>query len=145
MKFKESIIIEMPAKKVFKFLSNYRSHKQFSSTYREAKQVTEGKMEEGVELFTKSFFLGRKIETNSTVIRFVPEKEIKFKSTSGPVPLEVQFLLDEEGEATRVTLNYQIEPGGFFQLGETFLRPRIGQELEATMRNLKMILEAKAS
>ena len=145
MNFNESITVQLPAKKVFKFLSNFRSHKQFGTTYKETKQISEGKMSEGSELFSKSIFLGRKIETNSKVIKFVPEKEIKYKSVSGPVSSEVQFLLDKEGDKTRVTMNYYIEPGGFFRLGETFLRPRIGQEIEATMRNLKSILDSKAS
>ena len=144
MKFEESVFIKSPIKSVFKFLSNYRSHKQFNAIYKETKHLSEGKMQKGSELFSKIFFLGRKIETNSEVTEFEPEKALRFESKNGPVPSDTRYELLSEGEGTRVKLSFDIEPGSYFRLGETFLKPRLGKELEDSMKSLKKILEAKA-
>lgn len=101
-------------------------------------------MRKGSELFSKIFFLGRKIETNSEVTEFEPEKALRFESKNGPVPSDTRYELMPEGEGTRVKLSFDIEPGSYFRLGETFLKPRLGKELEDSMKSLKKILEAKA-
>jgi len=144
MKFEESVFIKSPVKQVFKFLSNYRSHKQFNGLYKETKHISEGKMQKGSELFSKIFFLGRKIETNSEVTEFEPEKALRFISKNGPVPSDTRYELSPEGEGTRVNLQFDIEPGSYFRLGETFLKPRLGKEMEDSLQSLKKILEAKA-
>ena len=144
MKFEESVFIKSPIKQVFKFLSNYRSHKQFNGIYKETKHVSEGKMAVGSELFTKIFFLGRKIETSSEVVEFEPEKTLRFQSKSGPVPSNTKYEFQPKGEGTVVKLQFDIEPGSYFRLGETFLKPRLSKEVEDSMQSLKKILEAKA-
>jgi uncharacterized membrane protein len=145
MKITESVVIASPVQKVFKYLSNFRSHKKFAHTFKESKQVTKGKMEVGSKLFSKAIFLGKKIETNSVVTSFTPNEEIAYKSETGPIPSAVQYLFEKDGNSTRVTLHYDIEPGSFFRLGEQFLRPRIGAEVESSLQNLKKILEAEVA
>ena len=141
----KKVVINQTPKKVFKYLSNFNSHKKFSVHYKDSKLVSGKKMEEGSELFTKIIFLGRKIESTNEVVAFVPEKEIKYKSVSGPVPAEVQFLLNEKEGATELTFNYDIEPGSFFNMEEMFLRPRFEDIVTNSMKNLKKILDAMAA
>ncbi len=145
MNINEKVVINKPVKKVFKYLSNFNSHKKFSEHFKDSKLLSKGKMEVGAELFTKVIFLGRKIESTSQVVRYVPGKEITYKSVSGPVPAEVQFLLEEKGDATEVIFNYDIEPGSFFNMEEIFLKPRFETIVSNSMRNLKRILEAMAA
>lgn len=145
MNFKETVVINKPIKKVFKYLSNFNSHKKFSEHFKDTKNLSKGKMQEGSELFTKVIFLGRKIESTNEVVTYVPQKEIKYKSVSGPVPAEVQFLLEEKGDATEVIFNYDIEPGSFFNMEEVFLKPRFESIVSNSLRNLKRILEAMAA
>jgi uncharacterized membrane protein len=145
MKFEEKILINRTPKKVFKYLSNFNSHKKFSEHFKDSKNLSGKKMEEGSELFTKIIFLGRKIESTNQVVAFVPEKEIKYKSVSGPVPAEAHFLLEDKGDSTVVTFHYDIEPGSFFNMEEMFLKPRFESIVSNSMRNLKKILENMAA
>ena len=145
MNFEESVFIKSPIKLVFKFLSNFRSHKQFHNLYKDTKQVSDGKMRVGTKVFSKIFFLGRKIETDSEITEFVPEQVIRIKSLSGPVPSDIVYKLEPKENGTEVTMQYQVDPGSFFRMGETFLRPRLGEEMTNSMQNLKKIIEAKAA
>ena len=145
MKFEESVFIKYPVDLVFRFLSNFRSHKQFNNHYKDSKQLSDGKMQVGSKLFHKEFFLGRKIESEGEVTEFVPGKLIRIKTLTGPIPSEMRYQLEPQEEGTVVTLEYDVEPGSFFRMGETFLRPRIGEKVTSSMQNLKKILEAKAS
>ncbi|MEO1215588.1 MAG: hypothetical protein AAFY45_18790, partial [Bacteroidota bacterium] len=73
-----------------------------------------------------------------------PEKTLRFQSKSGPVPSDTKYEFQPEGEGTVVKLQFDIEPGSYFRLGETFLKPRLSKEVEDSMQSLKKILEAKA-
>ena len=132
MDIKDKVLIKKPVKKVFKYLSNFNSHKKFTALYKDSKVLSKKKkMEEGTELFTKTILLGRKIESTNQVVTFVPEKEIKNKSVSGPVPSEVHILLHPK-------------PGSFFNMEEIFLKPRFVDLVANSMQTLKKILEAAA-
>lgn len=141
MKIEETVVIQSPVSKVFHFLSNFRSHKKFFTTYKDARQISKGKIGEGTELFSKVIFLGRKIETSSKVTQFVPEKQIAYESVSGPVPQQMEYRLDGNEEATTVTLHFEIQPGSFFNLDEIFLRPRFTNVVNQSLSNLKNLLE----
>ncbi|MEO0471028.1 MAG: SRPBCC family protein [Bacteroidota bacterium] len=145
MDVKEKIVINFPLPKVFKYLSNFNSHKKFTELYKDSKQITKGNMQKGTELFTKVIFLGKKIESNNEVVSFVPDKEITFESKDGPVPVKVKYELVQKGEKTEVTTSFSIQPGGFFNLEEMFLRPRFASAISNSLQNLKKILEAKAA
>ena len=142
MKIEETILISSPASKVFHFLSNFRSHKKFFEIFTDSKQVTKGKLGEGTELFSKQVFLGRKIETSSKVTNFVPDKRFTYESVSGPIPTSMDFVLESQGDkATRLTVQYELEPGSFFNLDEIFLRPRVASVVSRSLNNLKSLLE----
>ena len=146
MKFEESIIIDHPVGKVFKYVSNYRSHKKFTRTLKDSKQLTKGAVRVGTELYAKVVFLGRSLETNSEVVAYEPNRQFAFKSKNGPIPTAFDYHFEEMGEdRTEVKLVHNIEPGSFYRLGETFLRPRIGEELAVSMKQLKKVLEAKSA
>lgn len=145
MKIEETIVIQSPISKVFGFLSNYRSHKKFFANYKDARQLSKGKIGEGTELFSKIIFLGRKIETNSKVTQFVPEKQIALESVSGPIPQNLEYRLDGNDEATTVTLHYEVQPGSFFNMDEIFLRPRFTDVVNESLNNLKKLLEVKSA
>ncbi|MEM7367318.1 MAG: SRPBCC family protein [Bacteroidota bacterium] len=145
MKIEETIVIQSPISKVFGFLSNYRSHKKFFANYKDARQLSKGKLGEGTELFSKVIFLGRKIETNSKVTQFVPEKQIALESVSGPIPQNMEYRLDGNDEATTVTLHYEVQPGSFFNMDEVFLRPRFTDVVNKSLGNLKKLLEVKSA
>ncbi|MEL6671569.1 MAG: SRPBCC family protein [Bacteroidota bacterium] len=141
MKFEESVFIQSPTAKVFKFLSNFRSHKKIVASVQETKLTSDGKMGLGAKLFHKSFFLGRKIETDSEVTAYVPEKEIKIESLNGPIPIQTRYLLEPKEEGTVVTMEYQVEPGSFFRMTESFLKPRYQEVVTDTLKTLKKLLE----
>lgn len=146
MDIKDKVLIKKPVKKVFKYLSNFNSHKKFTKLYKDSKVLSKNKkMEEGTELFTKTILLGRKIESTNQVVTFVPEKEIKYKTVTGPVPSAVHILLHpQDEESTEVEFLYQFEPGSFFNMEEVFLKPRFVDLVANSMAQLKKILEAAA-
>ncbi|WNJ16203.1 SRPBCC family protein [Pontibacter sp. G13] len=141
MKFQERILIDKPVTRVFKFLSNVRSHKKFSPTIKETKLISDGSLQEGSEVFVRSFFLGRKIESNNKVTSYVPEKRIVFTSVDAPFPSEISYSLESKGEGTEVTMVYELTPGRYFNLPEMFLKPRLGEVVNSSLSNLKQTLE----
>jgi uncharacterized membrane protein len=85
--------------------------------------------------------LGRRVEVESRVTEFDPEKLIGFKSTSGPFPLEGRFEFEPAGAGTKVTYSLRGEPGGFFKLAEPLVKRSVQRQWETNLANLKDMLE----
>ncbi len=144
MTFDETIVIRTPATEVFKTLSNFRNFKKFVSSYQDGTYEGKGPLEQGSEITSTLFFLGRKVTATSVVTEVEADKTLAYESKTSPVPTKVKFTLERvSDQSTRVHLHYEVIPGSFFHLEESFLRPRYSREVSVTLRGLKSLVESK--
>jgi hypothetical protein len=64
------------------------------------------------------------------------------KTISGPIPYIGTYRFTDLGGRTRFTLTAEAEPSRFFRLAHAVLDRRINREIEASLANLKDLMQA---
>jgi hypothetical protein len=66
------------------------------------------------------------------------------KSTSGPIPTEVDIIVESVDGGTKFTISAKAETGGFFKLAEPLVARMLDRQWDTNAGNLKDLLEAQA-
>ena len=143
-KLEISTVINRPVEEVFAFLSNYENLPKWSSSSSEVKITSEGPIGVGTTYRTVVKFLGQRIEGETEVTEYEPNRSCAHKAKSGPFPVENRVTFERVEGGTRVTLTTVAEPGGFFKLAEPLLVSIVKRQFEADLANLKELMEAHA-
>lgn len=144
-KLEISTVINRPVEEVFAFLSNPENYPKWISSSSEVKIISEGPIGVGTTFRPVVKFLGRRIEGESEVTEYEPNRRYATKSKSGPVPVEWRVTFERVEGGTRVSMSGEVEPGGFFKIAEPLLVSMVKRQFEADLANLKDLMEAHAS
>ena len=140
-----NVVIKRPVEEVFAFATNPENDPQWSTGILESKQTSEGPMGVGTTLEGLSHFVGRRIEWTSKVTEYERNRKIGYKvSLPPPISLEQSMIFEPVEAGTRVTVIAEGETGGFFRLAQPIVVRMYERQMEASLANLKDILEAEA-
>jgi hypothetical protein len=84
------------------------------------------------------------MERESVYTEYEPNRRITQKSTSGPVPFEVQFIYEPTAGGTRVIVIAEAQPSGLFKLAGPLLMRIRERQFAKDLANLKAMMEAHA-
>jgi len=140
-RFKSSIFINRPQQEVFDFVSNPANDTQWSSVAESREWTSEGPVGVGSTLRSAARFLGRKIESILEITIWDPPHQYAQKLVSGPFPFEFAAKLEPKENGTQLTINGEIEPGGFFKLAEGLIAKQAQKQLDTDFDALKLLLE----
>lgn len=143
-KFDVSTTIKRPVEDVFAVISNPEDSPKWSSTSLEAKQTSPGPIGVGTTARFVGKFLGRRIESESVVTEFEPNRKYTWENKTGPFPFKGSVTLEQIEGGTRVNAAAEIEPGGFFKLAEPLLMSMARRQFQSDLDNLKDLMEANA-
>jgi uncharacterized membrane protein len=143
-KLEISIVINRPVEEVFAFLSNLENSPKYISGSVETKKTSEGPVGVGTTYRTVRKFLGRRIEEETELTAYEPNRRIASKGKAGPITAEGQVTFERVNGSTRVTVTMVAEPGGFFKLAQPLLVSMAKRQFEADVANLKDLMEAHA-
>lgn len=144
IKIENNILINQPIEDVFAFMTNVENLPKWAALVLEAKQSSAGPLSVGTTQTQVAEFLGRRIETSLEVTEYEPNKKLSTKTTSGPLPMEIQYIFEPVAEGTRVVIKGNINAGGLFKLAEPIVGRMLKRQTEADFANLKDLLEAQA-
>ncbi len=139
-----STTIKRPVEDVWAVISNVENNPKWSSAALEAKQTSPGPIGVGTTARFVGKFLGRRIESESVVTEFEPNRKYSFESKSGPFPIKGSNTVEQIEGGTRVTAAFDVEPGGFFKLAEPLVMSMAKRQLQGDLDNLKDLMEANA-
>ena len=139
------IVINRPSEEVFAFVSNPENIPKWSSLSREVKILSAGPIGVGTTYRSVVAFLGRRIEGETEITEYEPNRSFAEKSKSGPFPVENRTTFERVDGGTQVTFTTVAEPGGFFKLAEPLLVGMIKRQFETDFANLKDLLESHAA
>ncbi len=115
-----STTIKRPVEDVFAVLTNPENNPKWSSSSLESTKTSAGPI--GVGTTTRSVGkLGRRIESESEVTKFEPNRKFAAQSKSGPFPFQTSVTFARIEGGTRVNATIEGEPGGFFKLAEPLM------------------------
>ena len=139
-----SIVINRPVEEVFAFVGNPENIPKWSSLSREVKITSAGPIGVGTTYRSVVAFLGRRIEGETEITEYEPNRSFAEKSKSGPFPIENRTTFERVDGGTRVNFTAVAEPGGFFKLAEPLLVGMIKRQFQADFANVKDLLESHA-
>jgi uncharacterized membrane protein len=139
-----STTIKRPVEDVFAVIINFENRPKWSSGSLESKITSAGPIGVGTTSRSVTKLLGRRIESESEVTEFEPNRKFAEKSKSGPFPFQGSMTFEQiEGE-TRVNFTIEAEPGGFFKLAEPLIVIIAKRQFQSDLDNLKDLMEANA-
>ncbi len=141
IKMEFSIHIDRPVAEVFEYLTDPTKLPEWSSMIDEARP-SETPVRVGTKVQTRAKILGRKLESSYDVIGFETNKRFVTR-TDKPFPLTRADTYESEGGGTKVVIDVEVEPGGFFRLGEPILARIMKKQVEAQLDTVKELLEAE--
>ncbi len=139
-----STTIKRPVEDVWAVMSNVENNPKWSSFALEAKQTSTGPIGVGTTARFVGKFLGRRMESESVITEFEPNRRYSWENKSGPFPLKGSTALEQIDGSTRVTGTIEGEPGGFFKLAEPLVITMAKRSLKGDLDNLKDLMEANA-
>jgi uncharacterized protein YndB with AHSA1/START domain len=139
-----STTIKRPVEDVFAVLSNPENSPKWSSSSLESKITSAGPMGVGSTTRSVTKLFGRRIESESEITEFEPNRKFAAKSKSGPFPVQVSGTVEPIEGGTRVNVIIEAEPGGFFKLAEPLLVGMAKRQFQGDLDTLKDLMEADA-
>lgn len=140
MNFEHSVFIKQPVARVFEFVTNMGNNRKWQTGVLEVEPTSPGSLTLGATYRCVNKFMGQRIETEGTVIDFLPLKICSFKITSGSVTGESSFIFEPVDGGTQFTTIGRLDLS-FFKLAKIIVQHKARRQLKNDMHNLKTILE----
>ena len=141
-KVERTLIINQPVEKVFAYVTNPRNNPKWQPDILESRISPDESTHVGTRVTDVRNILGRKLELTTEVTEFEPNKLMRVKSTSGPIPLSGYITFEPIDDGTRVNFLAEAEPTGFFKLAERMFSSAWKKGIEDSLNKLKELLEA---
>ena len=142
-KVETSVVINCPIEEVFAYVVDPSKTAQWAGPVVEAKQTSEGPVRLGTTSSRVTQFLGRTMEATYEITEFEPNRLYADKTTSGPVPIGSRIHFVPVDGGTKVTIEGQLEAGGFFKLAEPIMARMARRQVATDAQTLKDLLEAQ--
>ena len=134
-------LIDRPVKDVFAFVANPNNMSKWNSAVVDLQQITPGDVGVGTKFKSTGELMGRRIEGEMQVIAYEPDTKCGFQVQAGPMQVNLTMMFKTVGTGTKVSLNAQGNPAGFFKLAEPVMAGRVKSLMEENLARLKSQLE----
>ncbi len=141
LKIEIAVDINRPVDEVFAYMDDPTKLPEWNSIVEEARP-SETPVRRGTMVSTRARFLGRKIESTFEVIEHVPNQKFVQRADK-PFPSTITNVFEAAGTGTRVKAVLEVDPGGFFKLGEPILARIAKKQFQAQLDTVKELLEAR--
>jgi carbon monoxide dehydrogenase subunit G len=134
-------LIDRPMKDVFAFVSNPNNMSKWNSAVVSLQQITPGEVGVGTKFKSVGEMMGRRIEGEMQVTTYEPDTKCGFQMNAGPMQVNLNLTFKPVGTGTKISLNAQGNPAGFFKLAEPMMAGRVKSMVEENLARLKLQLE----
>jgi len=134
-------LIDRPVKDVFVFVANPNNMSKWNSVVLSLEQVTPGEVGVGTKFKSTGELMGRRIEGEMQITAYEPDTKCGFQVNAGPMQVNMMLTFKTVGTGTKISLNAQGNPAGFFKIAEGMLAGRVKGMMEENLARLKSVLE----
>jgi carbon monoxide dehydrogenase subunit G len=135
------ILIDRPVKDVFAFVADPNNMPKWNSAVVSLEQITPGDVGVGTKFKSVGEMMGRRIEGEMQVTAYEPDTKCGFQVNAGPMQVDITLSFKTVGTGTKVSLNAQGNPAGFFKIAEGMMTGRVKSMMEENLARLKSQLE----
>lgn len=140
-----TLMIDRAAKDVFAVLADVSLNARWSSTSVEGRQTSPGPVGLGTTAHEISRFAGRRIEVDSTIVDFEPDRRLGYVTSGGPFPFKGTFEVEPTGGGTRLMATFDASPVGMLRLADRLITMLGKRQLGRDLATLKRLMEADPS
>jgi carbon monoxide dehydrogenase subunit G len=134
-------LIDKPVKDVFAFVANPNNMSKWNSAVLSLEQVTPGDVGVGTKYKSVGELMGRRLEGEMQITAYEPDTKCGFQVNAGPMQVNMTMTFKTVGTGTKVSLNAQGNPAGFFKIAEGMMAGRVKTMMEENLARLKSQLE----
>jgi len=134
-------LIDKPIKDVFAFAANPNNMTKWNSAVVSLEQITPGAVGVGAKFKSVGEMMGRRIEGEMQVTAYEPDTKCGYQVNAGPMQVNLTLMFKTVGTGTKISLNAQGSPAGFFKLAEPVMASRVKAMMEENLARLKSVLE----
>jgi carbon monoxide dehydrogenase subunit G len=135
------VLIDRPMKEVFAFISNPANMSKWNVAVVSLEQVSPGAVGVGTKFKSVGEMMGRRIEGEMQITAYEPDTKCSFQVNAGPMQVNMNLTFKTVGTGTKISLNAQGNPAGFFKLAEPMMAGRVKGMMEENLARLKSVLE----
>jgi len=135
------MLVDKPVKDVFAFVADPNNMPKWNSAVVSLEQITPGEVGVGTKFKSTGEMMGRRIEGEMQVTAYEPDTKCGFQVNAGPMQVNITLSFKTVGTGTKVSLNAQGNPAGFFKLAEGVMTGRVKSMMEENLARLKTQLE----
>jgi carbon monoxide dehydrogenase subunit G len=137
-------LVDKPINDVFTFVANPNNMSKWNSAVVSLQQITPGEVGVGTKFKSVGELMGRRIDGEMQVTAYEPDTKCGYQVNAGPMQVNLNISFKTVGTGTKVSLNAQGNPAGFFKLAEPMMAGRVKSLMEENLARLKSVLEKGA-
>ena len=139
-----SVVIQRPCATVFAALTDFAHTPEWQPQVIEERPIPAGPVAVDTQIYQARRFMGRRIESTSRVVEFVPDARMVNRSAPDVVPgVETAYILTPVGGGTQLTFHITLTGRGIgWQLLQPIMRRALRGDVVQRFRTLKTRLEA---
>lgn len=145
IRVQSSININRKPEEVFAYIANFENNPAWQAGMIEAHFTSEPPLAVGSTYTQVAKFMGRRVDSNFTVLEYEPNRLVKIATTSGSFPITVTRTVTPDGASTLVEARIEGDATGFFKIAEPLMRIMVQRSVDADYRQLKNLLESMES
>lgn len=139
MRVTESIVIDRPPEDVWAVVSDLGTHAEWRPAIVEFRQVSDGTLGVGSRIREVLRWRNREIEIDDVVTAFERPRHLALRGEWKAADFDVDFRLEPEGDATRVTMDWPLYPKSLLM---KIAAPFIGVPMSRATREELELLKA---
>ena len=144
MNFTTSVRIERPAADVFDYVSNPINFPHWNSAVQLVRETSPGDDGVGATYMMERELPGGRAENGLEVTERERPTAFTIRTTSGPTPFLYRYRLSDEGAATLIELDAEVELGGIAGALGPLASRAVKRGVDSNFADLKRILEGPA-
>ena len=138
-----TIVIGRSAEDVFAWVSDQTNAPGWQRGLLEVRRTTAGPIRVGTRHDAVREFMGRRLTLSNEYTRYEPNTLVAF-AFSGTVPGQASYIVEPAGmDSARLIARIEMRPGSILRLAEPLMAAGLRRDVEANLRALKSLLEAK--
>ena len=145
VRIEATVVINRPVDVVFEFVTNRENLLQWATTLVEAKQTSQGPVDVGTTFKEVHQFFGRQLVFSFEVTDHKSHRESRFRSISGPMPIQGGYTFEPVEAGTKITLVFEAKLVGLSKLAKPIFAIVARRQWETNFANLKALLEGHDS
>ena len=138
-----TVVIDRPTAEVFAFIAKAENMPLWAKYIADAAQTSEGPVDVGTTCYVVSKMMGMQIKQDFTVTECIPHRVYAARSTSGPVPMESRYVLEEASGGTEVHVSVTTDLSGIMKMAGPLLIRKLRKQMREDHENLKRYLESE--